>query len=196
MSWKVRSVRTWVSTRILMVPPSFPSENPSWNPLSWRHSRCFADESCQCLYSSPGMLNLFLVVTNCTETEQNTWGRWTPHLFSCQHLFSFSPQFCWSFGVSSKKRGDIRELDPTRNQFPPSFSIEISLENWLPGQSEQHHLGTRAAGDQDLGAWDLIETHGFSMGKSWENARNARRVPWVWWLGESSNSRMELDGKN
>ena len=34
MSWKVRSVWTWVSTRILMVPPSFPSENPSWNPLS------------------------------------------------------------------------------------------------------------------------------------------------------------------
>ena len=29
----------------------------------------------------------------------------------------------------------------------------------------QHHLGSRAAGDQDLGAWDLIFPRKFSHGK-------------------------------
>lgn len=112
------------------------------------------------------------------------------------NIFSvFLLSFAGHLVFLQKKGAKLENLTRLEISFPPVFPSFSQKNTGSSGQSEQHHLGTRAAGDQDLGAWDLIETHGFSMGKSWDNARNARRVPWVWWLGESSNSSTELDGQ-
>lgn len=126
MSWKVRSVWTWVSTRILMVPPSFPSENPSWNPLSML-----------CWWILPMLIFFTWHVESVFGCDKLYWDRTkhlravdSPSLFLPTSFLFFSSVLLviWCF---SKKRGETRELDPTRNQFPPSFSIVFPKKYWL-----------------------------------------------------------------